>query len=78
MRINTLIEQTRSNLTDSVNKALNEGIPISVIKLILNNLSLEVEQTLRAVIKQEAKSDQGQTEQVQALDEADYEVDENN
>ncbi len=79
MKINTLIEKTKADLTDFVNEALNEGVPISVIKLMFDSLNHDIENTLNAVIKQEATLDETQSEQVQALDnEATYEINEDN
>ena len=40
--INTLIEQTKKELADLINQKLQQGMPISVVGLILDTLMYEV------------------------------------
>lgn len=51
--INTLIEQTKKELADLINQKLQQGMPISVVGLILDTLMYEVKNNIEIAIAQE-------------------------
>lgn len=63
--INTLIEETKQTMTDAVNAALKEGVPIVAIDLILQNLCFEVRDTAKSVIEKETEQAQREYEKEQ-------------
>ena len=63
--INTLIEETKQSMTDLVNSALKQGVPIVAIDLILQNLCFEVRDTAKGVIAEETKRAQKEYEKEQ-------------
>lgn len=63
--INTLIEETKQSMTDLVNSALKQGVPIVAIDLILQNLCFEVRDTTKGVIAKETEQAQREYEKEQ-------------
>lgn len=63
--INTLIEETKQTMTDAVNAALKEGVPIVAIDLILQSLCFEVRDTAKSVIEKETEQAQKEYEKEQ-------------
>lgn len=61
MGINTLIEQTKKELADLINQKLQQGMPISVIGLILDTLMYEVKNNIEIAIAQEQERVKEQT-----------------
>ena len=51
--INTLIKETKGNITKAVNDGLSAGLPISVIDLMVDNIMFEVKNTLNNALQQE-------------------------
>lgn len=51
--INTLIEETKEGMTNYINNALRQGVPVMAISLIMSNLIYEVRDTSKEVIAQE-------------------------
>lgn len=59
--INTLIEQTKKELADLINQKLQQGMPISVVGLILDTLMYEVKNNIEIAIEQEQERVKEQT-----------------
>ena len=53
--INSMIQEFRETLTNEINKSLNEGMPIMVTSLVLENLLMEVQNNAESIIQQEQK-----------------------
>lgn len=53
--INTLINETKENVTKAINDGLKAGLPISVIDLIVDHAMLEIKQLLNKTLLDEAK-----------------------
>ena len=51
--INTLIKETKGNITKAVNDGLAAGLPISVIDLMVDNIMFEIKNTLNNALQQE-------------------------
>lgn len=51
--INTLIEETKEGMTNYINNALRQGVPVMAISLIMSNLIYEICDTSKEVITQE-------------------------
>lgn len=70
--INTLITDFKKDLTDRVNQGLREGLPISVIHLVIDNIFVEIngllEDTLKAEEEQYNQSQQGEVEETQTVE----------
>lgn len=70
--INTLITDFKKDLTDRVNQGLREGLPISVIHLVIDNIFVEIngllEDTLKTEEEQYNQSQQGEVEETQAVE----------
>ena len=50
-----MIQEFRETLTNEINKSLNEGMPIMVTSLVLENLLMEVQNNAESIIQQEQK-----------------------
>lgn len=59
--INTLIEQTKKELADLINQKLQQGMPISMVGLILDTLMYEVKNNIEIAIAQEQERVKEQT-----------------
>lgn len=70
--INTEIETLRKELAELINSKLKAGIPISVVKLIAENILMELDNGLKTTLEQEAAKIQEQqlaeSEQVEWVD----------
>lgn len=53
--INTLIKETKDNITKVINDGLKTGLPIAVIDLMVDNIMFEVKNTLDNALKQESE-----------------------
>lgn len=51
--INTLIKETKDNITKAINGGLTIGLPIAVIDLMVDNIMLEIKNSLNNVLQQE-------------------------
>lgn len=51
--INTLVEETKKELADLINTKLKQGLPISVVGLLLDSLMYEVKNNIDVAIAQE-------------------------
>lgn len=60
--INTLIEETKTELTDFVNSKLKMGLPISVMGLIIDNMSNQIKPHIISAIKMESESSNSKQE----------------
>lgn len=62
--MNTLIEQTRKEVTDLLNEKLAQGCPISVVNLILENIMFELRDGIKnALAKEQEKMQEQQAAQ---------------
>lgn len=70
--INTEIEKLRKELAELINSKLKAGVPISVVKLIAENVLMELDNGLKTTLEQEAAKMQEQqlaeSEQVEWVD----------
>lgn len=51
--INTLINETRVNITNAINEGLKAGLPIAVVDLIVDNAMIEIKQLLNKKLEEE-------------------------
>ena len=51
--INTIIKETKNNITKAINDGLNTGLPIAVIDLMVDNIMFEIKNTLNNALQQE-------------------------
>lgn len=51
--INTLIKETKDNITKAINGGLTIGLPIAVIDLMIDNIMLEIKNSLNKTLQQE-------------------------
>lgn len=62
--MNTLIEQTRKEVTDLLNEKLAQGCPISVVNLILENIMFELRDGIKnALVREQEKMQEQQAAQ---------------
>lgn len=62
--INTCITNFKKELADKINQYLKEGVPVSVVDLVLDNLIIEVKDVLKETIKKEEEQAKVKEEQV--------------
>lgn len=62
MGINTLTEKTKSDLIKLVNEALKQGLPITSMALLLENVTVEVRSNVNAVLQKEAELEKEEKE----------------
>ena len=53
--MNTLVEETKSELVEFINSKIEKGLPISVAGLILENINNQVRVNTENVIKMESE-----------------------
>lgn len=71
--INTLIKETKDNITKAINGGLVIGLPIAVIDLMVDNIMFEIKNSLNNALQQEQIKHneylQAESEQVEWVDE---------
>lgn len=55
---NTIVEETKVELLNFVNSKLQKGLPISVISLIIDNMSTQIKKEINNVLEQERQMEQ--------------------
>lgn len=55
MRINTLIIETKNEMLDLLNSKLKQGLPITVIGLIVDSIQTEIKMQTSKVLEDEAR-----------------------
>ena len=55
VNINTTIIEAKKKMLKTVNEILQSGVPISIIDMILDSISIEVKTALQLQLKQEEK-----------------------
>lgn len=58
--VNTIILETKGNILEVVNNGLKQGLPISVISIIVEGIMFEIEKNLNNVLTNEKKEYQEQ------------------
>ena len=58
--VNTIILETKGNILEAVNNGIRQGLPISIISILVENIMLDVEKNLNNVIEKENKEYQEQ------------------
>ena len=53
--VNTRICDAKSALTDAVNKTLEDGIPVSMISIILENILMDLDNHAKTILANERK-----------------------
>ena len=53
--VNTRIFDAKSTLTDAVNKTLEDGIPVSMISIILENILMDLDNHAKTILANERK-----------------------
>lgn len=53
--VNTCIFDAKSTLTDAVNKTLEDGIPVSMVSIILENILMDLDNHARTILANERK-----------------------
>ena len=53
--INNFIVDFKKEMADKINHYLNEGMPVSVVDLVLDNLAVEVKQVLKDTLEKEVQ-----------------------
>ena len=57
--INTIIEEAKNELVSLINTKLQEGVPVTVVGLILENVMYEVRDSIKATLARESQSVSG-------------------
>ena len=60
--INTVIEETKTELTELINSKLKMGVPISVMGLIVDNVSNQIKPHVINAIKMESENSNSEPE----------------
>lgn len=55
---NTAVMETRKSITDAINNGLQQGVPISVINIIVDSALFEIRTGLDKVLKEEASENE--------------------
>lgn len=53
--VNTRIFDAKNTLTDSVNKCLEDGIPVSMVSIILENILMNLDSHAKTILDNERK-----------------------
>lgn len=53
--VNTRIFDAKSTLTDAVNKTLEDGIPVSMVLIILENILMDLDNHAKTILANERK-----------------------
>lgn len=53
--VNTRIFDAKSALTDAVNKTLEDGIPVSMVSIILENILMDLDNHAKTILANERK-----------------------
>lgn len=53
--VNTRIFDAKSTLTDAVNKTLEDGIPVSMVSIILENILMDLDNHAKTILANERK-----------------------
>ena len=64
--VNTIILETKGNILEAVNSGIRQGLPISIISILVENVLFEIDKNLNNALK---KENQEYQEQVQIEDE---------
>lgn len=67
--INTCIVEFKKELADKINQYLKEGVPVSVVDLVLDNLIVEVKQVLKETLEKEKQQADATIEPVENVTE---------
>lgn len=71
--INTVIIESKTAIINAVNDVIKQGVPLSVVKMIFDSVSNELDVALKDVVKREQEEYEAQTkieaEQVEYTDE---------
>lgn len=59
---NTRVEETKTELLNFVNQKLQEGLPLSVLSLIVENILKDVKMEIPKVLEQERKQNEAERE----------------
>lgn len=51
---NTFVEETKVELINFINSKLQMGLPISVVSLIIDNVSIQIKKEMNNILEQEA------------------------
>lgn len=60
--VNTIITETRGNILESINNAIRQGVPTSVVSMIVENIMYEIDKALVKELEREANEYQKQLE----------------
>lgn len=53
--VNTIVLETKNNILEVVNNGLKQGLPISVISIIVEGIMFEIEKNLNSTLANEDK-----------------------
>lgn len=53
--VNTLIVESKTKLTNSINECLQDGIPASMVSIILESLLMDLNNNLKVILEKEQK-----------------------
>ena len=60
--VNTIIVETRKDIANAINNGLKQGLPISVVAMIVENALMELNNGLNAALETEVKTYQEQVQ----------------
>jgi hypothetical protein len=60
--VNTIIAETKGNILESVNNGLKQGLPISVVAILVENIMFEIDKSLTKTLEDESKEYQEQVQ----------------
>lgn len=53
--VNTLIVESKTKLTNSINECLQDGIPASMVSIILESLLMDLNNNVKLILEKEQK-----------------------
>ena len=53
--VNTLIVESKTKLTNSINECLQDGIPASMVSIILESLLMDLNNNVKVILEKEQK-----------------------
>lgn len=60
--VNTIIVETKGSILESINNGLRQGLPVSVVSMIVENIMYEIDKTLAKDLEKESNEYQRQLE----------------
>ena len=74
--VNTLVVETKDNLTNSINKCLQDGIPAAMVSIMLESLLMDLNNNVKIILEKEKKEyeESVSSEEIKYVDEDGNEI----